>query len=116
MMFPISFRAALLGFALALPAAGAFAQASGAPAQQQGATPNADWHRTIASTLGKPGAEMPGGIYRVALPRADLKVALDGVQLRPGFALGSWVAFHPHGQELTVMGDLVLLETEVAPV
>jgi hypothetical protein len=112
MMFPLSFRAALLGFTLALSAAGALAQQV-APAA---ADANADWRRTIASTLGKPGAEMPGGIYRVALPRTDLKVTLDGVELRPGFALGSWVAFHPHGQELTVMGDLVLLETEVAPV
>lgn len=116
MMYSFSFRAALLGFVLALPAAGALAQAGGAPAQQQRATPNADWHRTVSSTLGKPGTEMPGGIYRVSLPRTDLKVTLDGVQLRPGFALGSWVAFHEHGQELMVMGDLVLLEAEVAPV
>jgi hypothetical protein len=43
-------------------------------------------------------------------------VTLDGVELRPGFALGSWVAFHEHGQELMVMGDLVLLEREIAPV
>jgi Domain of Unknown Function (DUF1259) len=103
----MSFYTALLGMALALPAAGALAQQ--VPA-------NADWHRIIASTLGKPGVEMPGGIYRVGLPRTDLHVTLDGVPIRPGFALGSWVAFEPHGQELMVMGDLVLLETEVAPV
>ena len=45
-----------------------------------------------------------------------MKVTLDGVQIRPGFALGSWLAFQQHGQELMVMGDLVLLETEIAPV
>ena len=114
MTSPISFRVALLGLTFALPTA-AFAQ-GGAPAQQQGATPNADWHRTVDDALGKPGAEQPGGVWRVALPRTDLKVTLDGVQIRPGFALGSWLAFHEHGQELMVMGDLVLLETEVAPV
>ncbi|GAA0574735.1 DUF1259 domain-containing protein [Craurococcus roseus] len=117
-------RSALTGLAL-LAAAGAptFAQQGtapagpgGAPAQQQGLAPNADWHRTVASVLGRPGAEQPGGVYRVSLPRTDLKVALDGVEIRPGFALGSWLAFHPHGQELMVMGDLVLLESEVAPV
>src|SRR3982751_5041953 len=70
----------------------------------------------VGEALGKPGVEMPGGIYRVALPRTDLKVTLDGVQLKPGFALGSWVAFHEHGPQLMVMGDLVLLEKEVAPV
>lgn len=113
MALPLTRRGALLGFSLALPAAGALAQQR---QPEAAANANADWHRTVASTLGKPGVEMPGGIYRVALPRTDLKVTLDGVQLKPGFALGSWVAFHEHGQELMVMGDLVLLEQEVAPV
>jgi hypothetical protein len=119
----VTFRAALLGLAVALPTAGALAQQGapparpgGAPAQSQGVMPNADWHRTVDDALGKPGAEQPGGVWRVALPRTDLKVTVDGVQIRPGFALGSWLAFHPHGQELMVMGDLVLLEAEVAPV
>ena len=66
--------------------------------------------------LGRPGTEQPGGVWRVSLPRTDLKVTLDGVEIRPSFALGSWLAFHPHGRELMVMGDLVLLEGEVAPV
>ncbi|MCO6415838.1 DUF1259 domain-containing protein [Siccirubricoccus sp. KC 17139] len=115
MLIQTTFRAALLGMVLALPTA-AFAQQGAAPAQQQGLTPNADWHRTVDDALGKPGAEQPGGVWRVALPRTDLKVTVDGLQIRPGFALGSWLAFQQHGQELTVMGDLVLLEAEVAPV
>jgi hypothetical protein len=45
-----------------------------------------------------------------------LKVTLDGVELKPGFALGSWVAFEPEGDQAMVMGDLVLTETEVGPV
>jgi hypothetical protein len=103
-----TFRAALLGLVLLLPAS--------VSAQQPGAAPNADWHRTVDDVLGRPGAEQPGGVWRIGLPRTDLKVTLDGVELRPGFALGSWLAFHPHGQGLMVMGDLVLLEREVAPV
>ncbi len=110
-------RSALARLAmLAAAAAPAFAQPGDAPAQQQGLSPNADWHRTVDDTLGKPGTEQPGGVWRVALPRSDLKVTLDGIQIRPGFALGSWLAFGQHGQDLMVMGDLVLLETEVAPV
>jgi hypothetical protein len=115
-------RSALAGLAFlaAAAAAGApaavLAQPGGAPAQPQGTAPNADWRRTVASVLGRPGAEQPGGVYRVALPRTDLSVSVDGVEIRPGFALGSWLAFHPHGQGLMVMGDLVLLEREVAPV
>ena len=96
-------------------AAPALAQ-PGPAAAPQGVDPDADWHRTVDDVLGRPGTAQPGGVWRVALPRTDLKVALDGVEIRPGFALGSWLAFHPHGPGLTVMGDLVLLETEVAPV
>lgn len=107
-----TFRAALLGLVFALPTAALSQPASAPPAS----SPNADWHRTIDDVLGKPGTEQPGGVWRVSLPRTDLKVTLDGVQIRPGFALGSWLAFQSHGQELMVMGDLVLLETEIAPV
>jgi hypothetical protein len=75
----------------------------------------ADW-TAVASALGKPGTEMPGGIYRVGLPRSDLTVTLDGVTLKPSLALGSWLAFAPMGNKAMVMGDLVLTEDEVSPV
>lgn len=74
-----------------------------------------DWNG-IASALGKSGSEMPGGVYRVGLPRTDLHVTLDGVELKPTFALGSWLAFQRDGDAAMVMGDLVLTETEIAPV
>jgi hypothetical protein len=70
----------------------------------------------IAAALGKSGTEMPGGVYRVGLPRTDLHVTLDGVELKPGFALGSWLAFRADGNTTMVMGDLVLTEAEIAPV
>src|SRR5947208_15849924 len=70
----------------------------------------------VGEALGKPGTEMPGGVYRVGLPRTDLKVTLDGVDIKPGFALGSWVAFQRMGGESMVMGDLVLTGEEVNPV
>src|SRR5215472_15429443 len=59
---------------------------------------------------------MPGDIYRVGLPRTDLKVTLDGVELKPGFALGGWIAFEKMGREAMAMGDLVLTAEEVNPV
>src|SRR5436190_14418536 len=70
---------------------------------------------SVAQALGKSGTEMPGGVYRIGMPRTDLRVTLDGVELKPGFALGSWVAFMPHGNQTIVMGDLVLTETEIQP-
>lgn len=74
-----------------------------------------DW-TAVGKALGKEGAVQPGGIYRVALPRTDLHVMLDGVALKPGFALGSWLAFAAAGDQAMVMGDLVLTQDEINPV
>src|SRR5258708_30258167 len=74
-----------------------------------------DWD-AVAKALGRTGTELPGGIYRVGLGRSDLKVTLDGVQIRPTLALGSYLAFQKMGSEAMVMGDLVLLHDEVNPV
>src|SRR6202023_3242870 len=70
----------------------------------------------VAQALGKSGSEMPGGVYRIGLPRSDLKVVLDGVELKPALALGSWLAFRSEGDQALVMGDLVLTANEVNPV
>src|SRR6266850_6049073 len=74
------------------------------------------WQARVGEALGKTGSAAPGGIYRVGLPRTDLKVTLDGVELKPGFALGGWLAFEKMSEQGMVMGDLVLTETEVNPV
>ena len=74
-----------------------------------------DWSQ-VAQALGKSGGVQAGGVYRVGFPRTDLKVSLDGVALRTGFAFGGWVAFQPMGSETMVMGDLVLTQDEVTPV
>ena len=74
-----------------------------------------DWAR-VGEALGKAGTELPGGVYRVGLPRTDIKATLDGVELKPGFALGSWLAFQKMGNDGMVMGDLVLMMDEVGPV
>jgi hypothetical protein len=70
----------------------------------------------IGKAFGKEGKVQPGGIYRIGLPRSDLKVMLDGVSLKPGFALGGWVAFEQMADHAMVMGDLVLTENEIGPV
>src|SRR5260370_32324845 len=72
-----------------------------------------DWNKVDAA-LGKTAA-VSGEVHRYGLPRSDLHVTLDGVSIKPPLALGGWVAFAPmHGQAM-VMGDLVLLETEITP-
>lgn len=71
--------------------------------------------RKIDAIIGRSG-EMNNGVYKIGLPRTDLKVRADGVDIKPTLALGSWMAFKRVGGHTMVMGDLVLLETEVNPV
>lgn len=70
---------------------------------------------TIARELGKAG-ETQGDVYKISLPRTDLRVMVEGVLLKPGLALGSWIAFKAVGQGVVAHGDLVLGEDEVGPV
>jgi hypothetical protein len=67
----------------------------------------------VESALGKSGSVQPGNVYKVGFPRSDLAVRIDDVQLKPGLALGSWVAFLQLPDHAMVMGDLVLIESEV---
>jgi hypothetical protein len=73
-----------------------------------------DWEK-IDVALGRKAA-VTEDVHRYGFPRSDLSVVLDEVALRPAFALGGWVAFKPMGDDVMVMGDLVLLEAEVGPV
>ncbi|HKA40359.1 MAG TPA: DUF1259 domain-containing protein, partial [Burkholderiales bacterium] len=74
-----------------------------------------DWKK-VDAVLGRTGA-VSGDVHRYGFPRSDLQVTLDGVTIRPALALGGWAAFKPMQQHgAMVMGDLVLLETEINPV
>jgi Domain of Unknown Function (DUF1259) len=103
----VSGRAAVLVLAASAVAARAFAQ-----------SPRQDW-AAVDRAFGRPGAMQPGDVQKYSFPRADLRVTAAGVQVKPALALGSWVAFKamadPSGEAMA-MGDLVLLESEVAPV
>jgi hypothetical protein len=74
-----------------------------------------DW-KTVELALGKAGTMQPGDVYKVSLPRSDLKVTVGSIRLEPALALGSWIAFKKIGNTAMVMGDLVLTEDEVTPV
>jgi biotin operon repressor len=73
-----------------------------------------DWKK-VDSALGKTAA-VSGEVHRYGFPRSDLQVTVDGVAIKPALALGGWAAFTPMGGGAMVMGDLVLLETEINPV
>jgi Domain of Unknown Function (DUF1259) len=48
-----------------------------------------DWS-SVDTILTRKGA-VSGDVHRYGLPRSDLNVSLDGVAIKPGFALGGWV-------------------------
>src|ERR1700688_330580 len=74
-----------------------------------------DWQK-VDDAIGRKPAVVAGDVHRYGFPRTDLTVTLDGVTVKPALALGGWVAFKAMGGEVMVMGDLVLLETEINPV
>jgi hypothetical protein len=78
--------------------------------------PAASDYKTVEQALGRPGQLQADGAYKFGLPRGDLKVTVEDIQVKPALALGSWVAFSSPGQDAMVMGDLVLAEDEVSPV
>jgi hypothetical protein len=73
-----------------------------------------DWSKVDAAFGRK--AAVSGDVHRYGFPRTDLKVTLDGVEIKPALALGGWVALKPAHGGAMVMGDLVLLESEISPV
>ena len=86
------------------------------PSAQAARSPSQiDW-KAVDKALGRTGTMQPGNVRRYGMPRSDMRVTVKGVRIKPGFALGSWLAMTPHGDGVMAMGDMVLKESEVAPV
>src|SRR5580693_5420254 len=94
--------ALLVGGALLSSISGASAQA-------------VDW-QSVDQIFSRKAAVVAGDVLRYGFPRTDLNVTLDGVTIKPALALGGWAAFKPMHGEVMVMGDLVLLDSEISPV
>jgi hypothetical protein len=73
-----------------------------------------DWQKVDAA-IGR-SAAVSGDVHRYGFPRTDLQVKVDDVAVKPGLALGGWTAFKPMHDGAMVMGDLVLLGSEINPV
>jgi hypothetical protein len=56
------------------------------------------------------------GVFKVSVPRADLKVVAGGVHLTPPMGLTTWAAFTKPGEHTMMMGDLCMTEDQVNPV
>ena len=73
-----------------------------------------DW-QAVEKVFGRKGT-VQDDVFKITFPRSDLKVKVGEVSIEPGLALTSWIAFKQIGTRCIIMGDLVLLEEEVAPV
>jgi len=69
----------------------------------------------LNNIFGKKGS-VQGNVYKITYPRSDLKVKVDDFSVAPGLALGSWIGIIKMGNESMMMGDLVLLDSEVPKV
>lgn len=71
----------------------------------------------VAKILGKQGDLLADGVYKVTFPRNDLRITVHGAGLPVGMGLASWAAFmHLSDGQAMVMGDTVMLASEVNPV
>jgi hypothetical protein len=84
---------------------------SGASAQVPA---DSSWIRA-GNVLQTPPAD-GGGYVRYNFPRTDLKVMIDSVTIATGMAFTSWAGFAGPPSQASMMGDLVLLPSELGPV
>jgi hypothetical protein len=69
----------------------------------------------ISAAAGIRATIAPDGVVRIAWPRTDVKVSVDGMPLHPFAGLGSWAAFAPTRHGAMLMGDTVVFQDEVTP-
>src|SRR3954462_8352807 len=70
-----------------------------------------DWSN-VENVFGKKGT-VTGDVFKITYPRSDLTVKVGDFPVAPGLALTSWVGIIKMGSDAMMMGDLVLLDTEV---
>src|ERR1700675_2279831 len=56
------------------------------------------------------------GEYKITIPQNDLNVEVDGFKIIPPMGLSTWIAFTPSKDGAMIMGDIILTETDRAPV
>jgi uncharacterized protein DUF1259 len=92
----------------------AFLPSSAALSAPKPAAPDQARIEQLTGAKGK--LDEKAGVFKVSVPRADLKVSSAGVHITPPMGLTSWAAFTRAGHHTAVMGDIVLTEDQVNPV
>ena len=73
-------------------------------------------YQDVLTLLGKKG-DYKDNVFKLNIPRSDLKVTVAGIATPTPFGFGGWLAMTKGDQDVDVMmGDLVLLQDEVNPI
>jgi Domain of Unknown Function (DUF1259) len=76
---------------------GSLASAQGS-SSTTASTPTNSW-KQVEDAMDRSGQSQPGDVIKFGTPRKDLHIVRDGVDIKPGLALGSWAAFTRDGAE-----------------
>ena len=99
--------------AIALIGKSSGGSAPGAPAAP--APQNALNTARLAEVVGAQG-EQSGAVYKITLPRSDLKVVEMGATINARMGLNTWAAFTGTDDKAAIAGDVAMLESELTPV
>lgn len=84
--------------------------------QEQSHLDSLDTIKIEKLTAVKGKMDITENVFKVSVPRIDLAVTIAGVKMIPPMGLTSWAAFKSAGNQVMVMGDMVLQEHQVNPV
>lgn len=71
--------------------------------------------KKVGEIMGTKTTTTSDRVVRVAWPRTDVEVRVDGMSLHPFLGLGTWAAFQSGEHGSMVMGDTVVFQDEVNP-
>src|SRR5438093_5005611 len=112
----IIFRKLVLSSAIAAFAAFAYLALAGAVSPSLAAEGKFDTAKIEQLTGVKGELSEKEGVFKVTVPRSDLKITVVGVKMTPLMGLASYAVFMKAGAKTMVMGDTTLLEDQVNPV
>jgi hypothetical protein len=69
----------------------------------------------VSEIIGVKATTTSDGVIRVAWPRKEVEVHVDGMPMKPFMGLGTWAAFQQSEGGAMVMGDTVVFQDEVNP-
>lgn len=90
------------------------ASAAAAPAPANASSPSLNSSK-LAAIVGAQG-EQTGAVYKITLPRNDLKVVEMGAPINARMGLNTWAAFTGSDSAAAIAGDVAMLESELTPV